>query len=534
MNQTRIISFATRLLAQGQVGEAADLSARLLVEAPAAADAQALACEVAIAQGKVEAALEFIDRAIDLDPGRPEYRLRKARIQLIRRQGLDAQRTAAELAAQHPEDPDIQLGAAHIFSECGNHAGAEAFLEAVPEDGRATPEFLSRYATNQFFLGKTESAEQAISDYLALKPSTVGRKLLLRSMLRRQTPDSNHVESLRAYLDGFPPPKEAVNAYFALGKELEDLGDYGPSFEMFQAGAALQKRLIRYSLADELANMRGLMETFRPEAFEAIPESGVTESPVFIVGLPRTGTTLVERLITRRGDVRSAEEIYDFTLAFTSVIDEYLAANSGRGLAPLAAALEVDYGEVAQRYLASMRGMLGDAAMYLDKTPFNYLYCGLIRKAFPRARIVHVVRDPMDACFAVFKTLFSRAYYYSYDLGELAEYYVAYREIMDHWRRLMPDAILDVHYEALVSDPLTESRRITDFVGIPWSEELMEIQDSPQACSTASAAQVREPIYTSSIGRWRNVAEGMESVRRRLEAARLVDDNGNPIPSRGQ
>jgi hypothetical protein len=175
-----------------------------------------------------------------------------------------------------------------------------------------------------------------------------------------------------------------------------------------------------------------------------------------------------------------------------------------------------------------MRGMLGDAAMYLDKTPFNYLYCGLIRKAFPQARIIHMVRDPMDACYAVFKTLFSRAYYYSYDLGELADYYVAYREVMDHWHRLMPGSILDVGYEALVSDPATVSRQIADHVGIPWSEELLEIQDSPRACTTASAAQVREPIYTRSIGLWRNVAAQMEPVRQRLEAAGLVDENGDP------
>ncbi|MEJ2399880.1 MAG: sulfotransferase [Xanthomonadales bacterium] len=528
MNQIRKVNFAMRLLSQGQVGEAASLSGRLLAESPDAAEVQALACEVAMAQDRAAAALEHIDRAIGLDPEKPEYRLRKAQIQLICRRGLEAQATAAELAARHPGNSEIQLSVARLYGECGNHAGAEAFLQAVPADERNGAEFLSRFATNQFFLGRTESAEQAIADYLALQPPAIGRKLLLRSMLRTQTPDRNHVASLRGFLDGSPPPNEAVNACFALAKELEDLGEHRDSFETLRTGAALQKRLIRYRLTDELANIRGLLETFRPEAFDAIPESGATESPVFIVGLPRTGTTLVERLVTRGGDVRSAEEIYDFTLAFTSVINEYLAANPERGLSPLAAALEVDYGEIARRYLANMRGMLGDASVYLDKTPFNYLYCGLIRKAFPRARIIHMVRDPMDACYAVFKTLFSRAYFYSYDLDDLAAYYVAYRETMDHWHRLMPGAILDVRYEALVSDPLTVSRQIAEFVGIPWSEEMVEIEDSSRACSTASAAQVREPIYTSSIGRWRNVADGMEPVRQRLEAARLVDENGNP------
>jgi hypothetical protein len=320
-----------------------------------------------------------------------------------------------------------------------------------------------------------------------------------------------------------------VNAHYALAKELEDLGDYQRSFEALRAGAALQRRLIRYNAADELGNIRGIAEAFGADTFAAIPDSGSTETPVFIVGLPRTGTTLVERLLTRSGDIRPSEENYDFTLAFSSVINEHIAAHPGRGLTPLTAALEADYGEIASRYLANMRGMLGEAAMYLDKTPFNYFYCGLIRKAFPQARIIHLVRDPMDACYAVFKTLFSRAYYYSYDLDELAAYYVAYRELMEHWHGLMPGAILDVHYEALVTEPGEESRRVAEFVGIPWSPEVIEVQDSAAPCSTASAAQVRRPIYTSSIGLWRNVAGEMEPLRRHLAEAGLVDENGNPV-----
>jgi tetratricopeptide (TPR) repeat protein len=528
MNPIRKVNFALRLLAQGQTREAAELSALLLKESPEVAEVHALACELASVQERGQDALEHIERSIQLEPERHDFRLRKAGIQLVLRQGRAAQATAAELAALSPDDPDLQLAVARIFADCGNHAGAAKYLEAVAAEHRASPEFLSRYATNQFFLGNIETAEQAVADYLALNPPRPGLKLLLRSTMRKQTSGRNHVDELRNYLDGSPPPAQAVNAYFALAKELEDLGEYPQSFEALRSGAALQRQLVRYDPAGELANIRGIAEAFRAEAFAAIPDSGATETPVFIVGLPRTGTTLVERLLTRNGEVRPSEENYDFTLAFSSVINEHIAAQPGRGLTPLTAALEADFGEIARRYLANMQGMLGEADRYLDKTPFNYLYCGLIRKAFPQARIIHLVRDPMDACYAVFKTLFSRAYYYSYDLDELAAYYVAYRELMDHWRGLMPGVILDVRYEALVTDPEAESRRIAEFVGIPWSRDLVEIQDSTAPCATASAAQVRQPIYTSSIGLWRNVAAPMEPVRLHLAAAGLVDENGDP------
>jgi len=176
-----------------------------------------------------------------------------------------------------------------------------------------------------------------------------------------------------------------------------------------------------------------------------------------------------------------------------------------------------------------MLGMLGEADRYLDKTPFNFLYCGLIKKAFPKARILHLVRDPMDTCYAVFKALFDKAYYYSYDLEELADYFIGYRQLMDHWHHLMPEAILDVRYEELVSSPLDVSRRIADYVGFAWSKDLIEVQDSEASCSTASAAQVREPIYTSSVGLWRHLENELEPLRRRLSAANIVDERGNPV-----
>jgi hypothetical protein len=173
--------------------------------------------------------------------------------------------------------------------------------------------------------------------------------------------------------------------------------------------------------------------------------------------------------------------------------------------------------------------MFGQAARYMDKTPFNFLYCGLIKKAFPKARILHLARDPMDTCYAVFKTLFAGAYFFSYDLDELADYYIAYRQLMDHWHQLMPGAILEIRYEELVSNPLDVSRRIADYVGLTWSSELIEVQNITGQSSTASAAQVREPIYTSSVGRWRYFEAELEPVRRKLTAANMVDANGNSL-----
>jgi len=351
----------------------------------------------------------------------------------------------------------------------------------------------------------------------------------MRSQLRKQTADENHVEMLREYLSRPLSKKEAVNCYFALAKELEDLGEYAQSFEALKSGAAIQRQRKQFNLTDELAKLKDLITTFQPADFARIPDSTSQEAPIFIVGMPRTGTTLVERIVGQGEGIRSAEETNDFTLAFSSVINDYIASNPDRNLNPLSAALEVNYSEIARKYQENMLGMLGKADRYMDKTPFNFLYCGLIKKAFPKARILHLVRDPMDTCFAVFKTLFDMAYLYSYDLEELADYYIGYRRLMDHWHALMPGAILDVRYEDLVSDPLDISKRIAEYVGFEWSSELIEIQNLTGQSSTASAMQIREPIYTSSVNRWRHFEAELEPVRKKLAAANIVDARGNPL-----
>jgi hypothetical protein len=159
---------------------------------------------------------------------------------------------------------------------------------------------------------------------------------------------------------------------------------------------------------------------------------------------------------------------------------------------------------------------------FIDKLPFNFLYCGLIHRALPRARIVHVVRDPMDTCYAVYKTLFGQAYPFSYDLEELATYYIAYHRLMNHWRTTMPGLIQDVSYENVVANSETEARQLVAYCGLQWEPACLEFHNLKSASTTASAVQIRQPIYSSSVGKWRRYEQQLEPLRARLEEAGLV------------
>src|SRR5690606_37320643 len=181
------------------------------------------------------------------------------------------------------------------------------------------------------------------------------------------------------------------------------------------------------------------------------------------------------------------------------------------------------FAALGKEYLRGARQMAGGSQRFIDKLPTNYMYCGMIRKALPRARIIHMSRDPLDACYAVFKTLFFGAYEFSYDLDELAQYYIAYHQTMRHWHEVMPDSILEVRYENLVRDAETEARRIYDWCGLEWDPAALEVPQGDKVFASARAAQVREPVHGRSVGSWRRHQAALSGLVDRLVAAGVVE-----------
>jgi hypothetical protein len=244
--------------------------------------------------------------------------------------------------------------------------------------------------------------------------------------------------------------------------------------------------------------------------------------------MPRTGTTLVERILGSHSEVVSLGELVDFPGAMTDLALQTHARLGSTDPDLLRASLQMDFAELGRNYLKAVRQLAGDTPYFVDKLPFNFRYCGLIHQALPNAKIIHLTRDPLDTCYAIFKTLFINAYHYSYQLDELAQFYVGYRRTMDHWHAVMPGVICDVSYESLVDDPPAQCRRLLEFCGLPWQDPVLDFHESRAASNTASAAQVRKPIYRSSVRKWRHFEAQLQPVVRRLAAAGLVDATGEP------
>jgi hypothetical protein len=235
--------------------------------------------------------------------------------------------------------------------------------------------------------------------------------------------------------------------------------------------------------------------------------------------MPRTGTTLVERILGSHSQVFPAGELSNFSLELIALVRK---ATRGRRLSRVefvAASATVDFRTLGEAYLAATRPLRDTRPRFIDKLPFNFLYAGLIHLALPKAKIVNLQRHPMDTCYAVYKQLFRDAYPFSYDLDELGPYYIAYHQLMRHWNEVMPGVIHTIRYETLVAGLEEESRRLLAYCNLPWEDQCLRFHENRQASTTASATQVRQPVYSSSIGKWRRYERQLEPLRRLLEDA---------------
>jgi tetratricopeptide (TPR) repeat protein len=510
-----------QFLQQGRLEEAAGLSAVLLATHPRNAETLYLASEVRLAEGEVEAALEWLSAAIEAAPGQLPLLLKQANHLLLLRRRAQAREVAASAAQIVGLDGDALLAIGRVYSKCDDPLSARTLYERARAAGCRDPSLHYDLAATQFFIGEFQQAEQNL-DALLQRVPTSGRGWYLRSTLRRQTEASNHVADLQARLAaGLPDAANRSACLYALAKELEDLGQDEQSFGTLVEAATLKRSTLRYDAAAERETIDAIRTRFDASVMQAHSQGHADDGPIFIVGMPRTGTTLVERMLGRHSEVRSAGELLDFGLALAAAAGKRAANHPGLGR--VEAATSIDFADLGRDYATSAREAAAGSHRFIDKMPINYMYCGLIRKALPNARLIHLVRDPVDSCYAVYKTLFNQAYHFSYDLAELADYYVTYHRMMRHWHAVMPGAILDVRYEALVSDTDTQARRILEWCGLDWQAGVMVPSQNEAPSTTASAAQVREPVHSRSVGRSRVHAEGLAPLRARLVAAGIID-----------
>jgi tetratricopeptide (TPR) repeat protein len=485
------------------------------------------ASQKALASKRPLEALKLIDHALERESGNPYLSIHRAQCLLAAGRITEARAVAHEVKLLAVNNAALLGAIGSVFNLAGEYADAlTAYDDAIavaPNDAQ----LLFNRAAVRRYAGQLESAEADYDRVIALKPTDY-EAYLNRADLRAQSAHRNHAPELERLLArGIAEVQGEVFVRYALAKEYEDLGEYARSFGHLERGARIRRQQLRYDVTADVATANWIIEAFpRPQPGSDEAAAGASAAaPIFIVGLPRSGSTLLERILGCHSQVYSAGELHAFAI---SVVD---AVRRQSGLPNLtrpelvARSAHVDFSALGQSYLALVSPGVPSGLRFTDKMPLNYLYVGLIRRALPNAKIIHVHRTPMAACYSMYKMLFQDGYPFSYDLTELGRYYVAYRRLIDHWRQTLPGAIYDLAYEDLVVDHIGAARNVLEFCGLEWQDACAQFHLNAAATTTASASQVRRPIYAESVSQWRHYANELSVLRQVLRAGGIETES---------
>jgi Flp pilus assembly protein TadD len=453
--------------------------------------------------GKSEEAAAAYCRAIEITPSDavPHANLGHCLRDLGR---FDASEESFRRAIQlKPDNAEAYSGLGAVLMDLERPAEAEAaFKRAIALE----PNFAGAYNNLGLALkeaGRLDEAVRAFEQAIRLAPQNTSFYENLGA-IRSFCADDHHFRTLQALTSGVSlSPKNRMHLHFALAKAYEDIGSFESAFEESLAGNAIKRRLVAYDEAATLGRMDRTRKLFSADFIGARRGRGhPSPAPIFIIGMPRSGTTLIEQILASHPQVFGAGELHLFEQAIRKVFPG--APSFPEAVAEMS---DDDVRGLGELYVSNLRQRAPNAARLADKMPANFVFAGLIHLALPNATIIHAARNPIDTCVSCFRTHFTRGQTQTYDLAELGRHYRHYHDLMAHWRRVLPPGrIIDVHYEELIHDLEGVARRIVVNCGLDWDARCLDFHQTRRTVRTASAAQVRRPIYQSAAGRWRRYA----------------------------
>ncbi|PWK92461.1 tetratricopeptide repeat-containing sulfotransferase family protein [Fulvimonas soli] len=438
---------------------------------------------------------------------------------LIARGEIVVARACLTLLAQAPDPPsELLVAQARMRFSLGELDEALALMRQAIRAGADAPGELHLYAMLLQFGGALGEAGAVLERCLERWPH-FGDAAMVLVNLRKQKPESNRLAWLDEQLGRLPDasagPDHAFNRAefeYARFKTLDDLGRHNEAWDSLARCNALMHALNPYDADAEEAVTSALIAM---PAVSAPVTAFEGPTPIFIVGMPRSGTTLLDRMLSSHSRITSAGEIIEFWRQLHWVADVKPARAEGL-LRLIERSADIDYREVGARYLQQTQWRAQGRAYYIDKLPANIQMVAFIRRALPHAPILHMVRDPMDTCFSNFKAMFGNVSPYSYELGALAHYYRQYSRLVQHWRATLPGAMLEIPYAMLVQDPQTTLSRVLARCGLDVEQACLRPERNTTPVATPSSPQVRESIHTRGIGQWRSYARQLEPLRQAL------------------
>ncbi len=501
----RRLAEAAEHLRYGRLAESEQLCKELLEKNPDDVNALRIRAKTAGEQDRWPRAERLLRRVLTLAPDFHDARLDLAGA--LKRLGRldEALECTSTVIQTIPHAPFARYVHAGMLAVCGRHDEAlDAYRYAI----RLRAYFPAAYVGMGHLLktlGRTEDGIAAYRAAIEQQPG-FGEAYFSLSNLKTFHFDASEIVDIERRLETDALDDDArVHLLFTLGKAYEDRQEFERSFSTYAEACALQRLRVSYDPVETEVMHDRICEVFTANFLARHAGQGCTDpAPIFIVGLPRSGSTLIEQILASHSMVEGTAELPDVARAISSLA----TLHAGEVYPNVARRLDAaGWRELGEAYLARTQRHRNGLPFFTDKMPNNFSAIGLIHLMLPNAKIIDARRHPLDSCFGTFKQLFAHGQTFSYDLFELGEFYREYRRMMRHWHRVLPGLVLEVRYEDIVADQEMQTRRLLDYCGLPWEESCLRYYETERAVRTASSEQVRQPIYATSVNRWRNVRE---------------------------
>ncbi len=497
------IAKAAELEKEEKFAEAEKLYRQILTRHPDNVSAMRLWAQLGIREKRYSEAERLLQQAVQVAPGFSQALDNLCSVQLQQEKFDDVIESAKKLLKLKPRSPDGHIWLATATAAAGNHVDAVGFfdkaLEFAPNHVGAMCGKGNAYRT----IGDQDGAIAAYRSSIEANPLHAEAYWSLANLKTFRFEDQEVDDMLALVGDERIPPVGQVQLNNALGLEFDGRKEYDRAFKFIDCGNKLRREQEYYDRVMNEEKTDLSLEVFTPQFVANNAGHGHPDpAPIFIVGLPRSGSTLLEQILSSHSKVDGTHELFDFDKTIRA--DPDLSAPPARYPTSVANIGADDFKRLGSEYMERTRRHRGDRPFFTDKNPNNFVHVGLLNLILPNAKIINAARHPLDSCFGSYKQLFAQGQPFTYDLVELGEYYLQYQRLMDHWHEVMPGKVLDVQYEDVVADLEGQVRRILDYCELDWEESCLRFHETSRSVKSASSEQVRQPIYTSAVHTWRH------------------------------
>lgn len=502
------------LIAEGRLLKAEDICRQFLLKIPHHTEGMRLLADIGMRLGVLDDAEFLLESALQFEPKNVRVRIDYAQVLRKRQKFRLALEQARHLLQSAPENPQFQSLYGIECMQNGDYAGAQQAFDNVLKQLPGDPITLTSKGHAYKTSGEYDAAVESYRAAIASRPDYGEASYSLANLKVYEFGDAEIDAMLARERDETLPLMDRVHFSFALGKAYEDRKNFATSFEFYSRGNQLKKSQSRYDAKQMSEDLQSHQNVCTAEFFADRSTMGHTApDPIFIVGLPRAGSTLLEQILSSHSMVDGTLELPNIP-SLSQRLRRRARQESAVGYPEVLADISADEAQAfGEEFINDTQIHRQGAPFFIDKMPNNFRHIGLIQLILPKARIVDARRHPLACCFSGFKQLFAEGQEFSYDLQDIGRYYADYVALMDHWDSVLPERILRVQYEDVVVDLEAQVRRLLDYCGLPFEDSCLSFYETDRSVRTPSSEQVRQPIFASGLDQWRNFDEWLGPVR---------------------